>query len=88
MTTRYEREEAEMGSFDGQVPAKMLFGWPLFGGWLPLLKFINVPCEPDGGPWDGMRDPGWRITIFAACWLGWGASITLGEPRHHVATRS
>jgi hypothetical protein len=55
--------------------------WPVFGGWLPLLAFYEPPCERDGGLWDGVQDPGYRVTIFVMGWLNRAVSISIGGPR-------
>lgn len=55
--------------------------WPAFGGWLPLIAFYDPPCHSDGSPWDGVEDPGYRVTTLVVGWLNRGLSILVGTPR-------
>jgi hypothetical protein len=59
----------------------------LFGGWLPLLAFYDPPCHRDGSPWDGQKDPGFRITTLVLGWFGYGLSFTLGAARPAPTSR-
>ncbi|WP_336489095.1 hypothetical protein [Methylobacterium nigriterrae] len=61
--------------------SRTFLGWPVFGGWLPMIAFYDPPCQADGRPWNGVKDPGYRITILALGWLNHGFSVTVGAPR-------
>lgn len=56
-------------------------GWPLFGGWLPLVAFANPPCNADGSPWDGIHYSGYVTTILVMGWLNRAISVEVGRPR-------
>ncbi len=56
-------------------------GWPLFGGWLPMVGFADPRCHADGSPWDGVKDPGYVTTILVAGWLNRAVSVRVGGVR-------
>lgn len=63
----------------GGLPAST--GWPLFGGWLPIIVFTDPPCHADGRPWDGVNDPGYVTTLLVVGWLNWAVSVQVGQAR-------
>lgn len=61
-------------------------GWPLFGGWLPMVGFADAPCHADGRPWDGVTDPGYGTTLFVVGWLNRAVSVQVGRVRRRKPT--
>lgn len=53
--------------------------------WLPSFALRSPPCRADGGPWDGVSDPGYRVRMLVLTWRGRGLSLALGRPRPHRA---
>lgn len=81
MNQTHSREQSGLRLVKGRVLAASPRRTCLFGGWLPLLAFYDPPCHRDGSPWDGQKDPGFRITTLALGWFGYGVSFTLGTAR-------
>lgn len=58
----------------------------ILGSYLPLVTTRRRPCRSDGGPWDGVEEPGYRVHLLVFAWLGRGVSIAIGPPyRVHAA---
>ncbi|WP_375461966.1 hypothetical protein [uncultured Enterovirga sp.] len=66
---------------DKTCPSRRGSGQPgLLGSYLPLITTRRPPCRVDGGAWDGVEDPGYRIRMLVLAWRGRGVSVAIGRP--------